>query len=56
MFARSAVDVILRTWQAVGTKEIMITVLFTAKRLILFNVLSSGGTFNHISSMTHSRI
>jgi hypothetical protein len=46
MFARSAADVISRTRQAVGAAKTMITVFFTAKKLIMFNVLPRGSTFN----------
>jgi hypothetical protein len=48
MFARSAVDVILRTHQAVGAKQTMITVFFTAKKLLVFDILLRGGTFNQL--------
>jgi hypothetical protein len=45
MFTRSAADVIPTTRQAVGAK-LMITMFFTAKKLIMFNVCPRGSTFN----------
>jgi hypothetical protein len=48
MFARSATDVIPRTRQAVGAKTTLITVFFTAKKLITFDVLPKGTTFNQL--------
>jgi hypothetical protein len=46
MFARSAIHVILRTRQVVGTKTIVIALFVTAKILLVFNVLTSSSTFN----------
>jgi hypothetical protein len=48
MFARSAVDVIPRTQQTVSVEKTMIMVFFTAKKLIVPDVLSRGSTFNQI--------
>jgi hypothetical protein len=46
MFARPATDVIPRTRQAVGVTKTVITVLFTTKILIVFDVPPRGSTFN----------
>jgi histone-lysine N-methyltransferase SETMAR len=46
-FARSAADIIPRTRQA-RERKTMITVFFTAKKLILFDVLPRGSTFNQL--------
>jgi hypothetical protein len=46
MFAHSAANAIPGTWQAVGAKKTMITVCFTAKKLIMFDVLPEDSTFN----------
>jgi hypothetical protein len=48
MFARSAAELISRTRQAAGVKITMITVFFTAKTCIMFDVLSKGTTFNQL--------
>jgi hypothetical protein len=48
MFARSATDVIPRTRQAVGAKKTMITMFFTAKKLIMFDILPRGSTFKEL--------
>jgi hypothetical protein len=48
MLARSTADLIPRTRQAVGAKAIMITVFFTPKKLIVFNVLPTVSTFNQL--------
>jgi hypothetical protein len=48
MFTRSAADIIARTQQAVGAKQTMITVFFTIKKLIMFDVLPRHSTFNQL--------
>jgi hypothetical protein len=48
MFARSAADAIPRTRQVVGARKTMITVFFTAKKLVVFYVLPRGSTFNQL--------
>jgi hypothetical protein len=48
MFAPSAADVFPRTRQAVGTKTTMITVFFTAKKLIVLDVLPRRSIFNQL--------
>jgi hypothetical protein len=53
MFARLAADVIPRTRQVVGAKKTMITVFFTAKKLIVFGVLPRGNTFNQLYFINH---
>jgi histone-lysine N-methyltransferase SETMAR len=52
MFARSAADVIPRMRQAVCAKP-MITVFFTEKKLIVFDVLPRGSTFNQRHFINH---
>jgi hypothetical protein len=49
MFPRSAADVIPMTRQAVGANKTMITVFFTAKKHLLFEVLPRGSTCNQMS-------
>jgi histone-lysine N-methyltransferase SETMAR len=46
MFARSAAYVIPKTRQAVGANRTGITVSFTAKKFIVFDILPRGNTFN----------
>jgi hypothetical protein len=48
MFASSAADVILRTRQAVGVKQTLIAVFFTATKLIMLDVLPRGSRFNQL--------
>jgi hypothetical protein len=48
MFAHSAANAIPGTRQAVGAKKIMITVCFTAKKLLMFDVLPEDSTFNQL--------
>jgi hypothetical protein len=45
MFARAPSEVIPRTWQTINTKKIMITIFFTARQLILLDVLPEGSKF-----------
>jgi hypothetical protein len=52
MFTRSAAYVIPRTRQAVGAKT-MITVFFTAKKLIVYDVLPRGSIFNQLYFINH---
>jgi hypothetical protein len=46
MFARAPSEVIPRTRQTIGGKETMITIFFTARQLILLDVLPTGSKFN----------
>jgi hypothetical protein len=46
MFAGSAADIMPRTQKEVGAKQTMIMVFFTAKKLIVFDVLPSVSIFN----------
>jgi hypothetical protein len=46
MFSRSPADVIPRTRQAIGAKKIMITVFFTARKLIVLDVMPKGWKYN----------
>jgi hypothetical protein len=46
MFARSAADVIRRTRQTAGAKETLVTVFFTAEKLITLPVLPRGSPFS----------
>jgi hypothetical protein len=48
MFTRSAVDAIPRRRQVAGAKATMITMLCTAKKLIVLDVLPKGSTFNQL--------
>jgi hypothetical protein len=48
MLARSAADVMPRKRQAVGAKRPIITVFFTAKKIIMFHILPRGSTFNQL--------
>jgi hypothetical protein len=45
-FAQPPFDVIPRTRQTIGAKKIMITIFFTARELILLDVLPKGSKFN----------
>jgi hypothetical protein len=47
MFARSAAYAIPRTRHVVGAKN-LITVFFAAKKLIAFDVIPRGSTFNQL--------
>jgi hypothetical protein len=44
-FARSPTDVIPTTRQAIGTKETMITVFSSRRKLIVLNILPNGNKF-----------
>jgi hypothetical protein len=46
IFARSAADLIPRTRQVVGAKQTLITVFFTAKKPLMFDVFPRSSTFN----------
>jgi hypothetical protein len=46
MFARAPSEVIPRAQQTIGAKKTMITIFFTARQLILLNVLPKGSKFN----------
>jgi IS4 transposase len=46
MFTRAPSEVISRTWQTIGAKKTMRTIFFTARQLILFDVLLTGSKFN----------
>jgi hypothetical protein len=46
MSARSRSNVVSRTTQAIGTTKAMITVFFTASKLIVLDVLPKGRNFN----------
>jgi hypothetical protein len=46
MFARAPSDIIPRTRQTAGVKKTMIAIFFTARQLILLNVLPKGSKFN----------
>jgi hypothetical protein len=48
IFTRSAADVIPRTRHEVGAKETMITLFFTAKKLIVLDVLPRGSMLNQL--------
>jgi hypothetical protein len=48
MSARSPADVTPRTREVIGAIKTMITVFFIAKKLITFDVLPRGSTFNQI--------
>jgi hypothetical protein len=48
MFTRPAAAVIPRTPQGVGANKTMITVVLTIKKLIMFDVLPRGSTFNQL--------
>jgi hypothetical protein len=46
MFARAPSEVIPRTRQTIGAKKTMITIFFTARQLIMLDVLPKGSKFN----------
>jgi hypothetical protein len=46
MFARAPSEVIPRTRQTIGAKKTMIMICFTARQLILLDVLPKGSKFN----------
>jgi hypothetical protein len=46
MCARAPSEVILRTRQTIGAKKTMITIFFTARQLVLLDVLPKGSKFN----------
>jgi hypothetical protein len=46
MFARAPSEGIPRTRQTIGAKETMMTIFFTARQLILLDVLPKGSKFN----------
>jgi hypothetical protein len=46
MFARGPSDIIPRTRQTIGAIKTMITIFFTARQLILLDVLPKGSKFN----------
>jgi hypothetical protein len=48
MFARSPVDLIPRTRRAIGVKKIMITLFFTARKLIVVDVMPKGWKYNQL--------
>jgi hypothetical protein len=48
MFARLPTDVILRTQQAIGTNQTLITLFFTGRKLIVLDLLPKGGKFNQL--------
>jgi histone-lysine N-methyltransferase SETMAR len=46
MFARAPSEVIPRTRQTIGAKKTMVTIFFTARQLIMLDVLPKGSKFN----------
>jgi hypothetical protein len=48
MFARSRTDVIPRTQQAIGTKQTVITIFFTGRKLSVLGTLPKGSKFNQL--------
>jgi hypothetical protein len=48
MFPRSPTDGIPRTRHEIGTKQIMITIVFTQPKLIVLDILPTGSKFNQL--------
>jgi hypothetical protein len=53
MFARSPAEVIPRTQQAIGDKKTMITLFFTARKLIFLDALPKGHKYNQQTSVDY---
>jgi hypothetical protein len=53
MLAPSPAEVIPRTRQAIGSKQTMVTVFFTAGKLVVLGVLPEGSTFNQFCCINH---
>jgi hypothetical protein len=46
MFAWAPSEAVPRIWQTIGAKKTMITIFFTARQLIVVDVLPKGSKFN----------